>query len=184
MSSEGSMRPPQWAKPAPLGYAQAADAAHFVAAPLLAAAVAAMIGVVVADADKFRWPSVALLLLAGAGIALVASVQYGFHARALLYSPAELEEWWGRADFEKRKSWLRSRQKAHYGAWKTKIGRAVTAYNIGATLLGSAVAVCLAPAAAVQSGGAVVRWVAAGLVAVAAAGELAWTVLTMRKGET
>ncbi|MFD2357647.1 hypothetical protein ACFSTC_62790 [Nonomuraea ferruginea] len=41
-----SFKPPRWSKPAPLGYGHAADAAHFVAAPLLVAAGVAMIGVV------------------------------------------------------------------------------------------------------------------------------------------
>ncbi|WP_187645482.1 hypothetical protein [Streptomyces sp. TRM49041] len=43
-------------------------------------------------------------------LALVGSVQYGFHARALLYSVGDLESWWGRPDLDSREESLRQRQ--------------------------------------------------------------------------
>jgi hypothetical protein len=61
---------PDWAKPTLLGYGSTSDAAHFVAAPLLAGACIATIGVLGADGDKFRWPGPAMLMLA---LAVVAS---------------------------------------------------------------------------------------------------------------
>jgi hypothetical protein len=173
-------RPPQWAKPAPLGYGQAADAAHFVAAPLLASASVALIGVIGADGDKFRWPGPALLALALAGMALIGSIQYGFHARALLYSVGDLEEWWGAEDLGTRKEVLQKRQRDDFQRWKVTIDRAVATYNLGITLLGAGVALCLAPPARALATQAVFRWVACAAVTAGTLGELAWTLLAPR----
>ncbi|MET7351011.1 hypothetical protein [Streptomyces mirabilis] len=49
--------------PKPLGLVHAADVALTIAAPLLTAGALSLIGVVCADADKFRWPGPTLLLL-------------------------------------------------------------------------------------------------------------------------
>ena len=179
MSVEG-FRPPRWAKPAPLGAGQAADAAHFVAAPLLAASCVAMIGVVGADGDEFRWPGQALLALALATMALVACIQYGFHARALLYSVGDLEAWWGRHDLAEREESLRRRQQEHFDRWKSKINRAVAAYNIGVTLLALGVALCLAPPEPADTTQTVFRWLACAAVSAGALGEFLWTVLAPR----
>ena len=181
MADDDGFRPPAWAKPAPLGYAQAADAAHFVAAPLLAGASAALIGVVTADADNFRLPSLALLALVLAVVALISSVQYGFQARAYLYSSADVEDWWGLDEADRHAEWLQSRQRSHYERWKAKIGRAVTMYNLGITLLGVGVTVCLLPESDPGDAPDPVRWVAVGISGVATLGELAWTVMSPRR---
>lgn len=176
MGERAPFIPPDWAKPALLGYGHAADAAHFVAAPLLAAASVTLIGVVGADSDKFRLASITLLVLSMAAVVLVGSVQYGFHARALLYSAADVETWWGRDDLQRWEELLRARQRRHYERWKRKIGRAVTTYNIGVTLLGTGVALCLVPAASASSMSVTARWAACAVVGVATLGELVWTV--------
>lgn len=176
----GGFRPPRWAKPAPLGYGQAADAAHFVAAPLLTSAAVALIGVIGADGDKFRWPGPALLGLALAATALVGSVQYGFHARALLYSAADVADWWGDQDVTEHCAELRERQHEHFRQWQVKIGRAVLAYNLGTTLLGAGVAACLAPPADATGAMALCRWLAFGAVAAGALGELGWALYSPR----
>ena len=173
-------RPPMWAKPAPLGYGQAADAAHFVAAPLLASAGVAMITVIGTSGSSFRWPGLALPVLALAAIALVGSVQYGFHARALLYSAADLEAWWGPQDLADRGQELRERQREHFEQWKVKINRAVTVYNLGTGLLGAGVALCLAPPQTDSGAEAVFRWLACAAAAAAALGELGWTLQAPR----
>ena len=173
-------RPPRWAKPAPLGYGQAADAAHFVAAPLLASASVAMITVIGTSDQSFRWPGLALLVLALAAMALVGSVQYGFHARARLYSVADLEAWWGPEDLSDHGPELRERQREHFEQWKVKINRAVTAYNLGTGLLAAGVALCLAPAEGGRGAQAVFRWLACAAVAIGALGELGWTLLAPR----
>ncbi len=166
--------PPKWKQPAPLGYGQAADAAHFVAAPLLASAAIALIGVIAAGGNDFRWPGLAMLALASASLLLVASIQYGFHARGLLYSAEELKDWWGPEDFEDRKEWLQEIQQKHFGQWRNKINKAVTSYNFGIALLGVGVTLCLAPPADLNAANAVPRWLACGAVAVGSLGELVY----------
>jgi hypothetical protein len=167
---------PQWSKPSPLGYAAAADAAHFVAAPLLAAGAVALVGVVAADADKFRVPSVALLVLTSAFITLVGSVQLGFHARALLYSAADIADWWGEYDLSQpqREERLRKEQHNDLGRWRWKIYWAVTTYNLGVSFLAAGVALCLIPPVTHTPSGVAIRWIAFGLVGLATLGELAY----------
>ncbi|MGW8378252.1 hypothetical protein [Streptomyces sp. ODS28] len=169
-----SFQPPRWAKPAPLGYGQAADAAHFVAAPLLASAGVALIGVIGADGGRFRWPGATMLALSLAVLALVGSVQYGFHARALLYSVADLEAWWGTEDLGDRQEALRSRQHRDYGLWKSTIDKAVSTYNTGVALLGAGVSLCVAPGPGTSAPDAVLRWVACAVVGTGALAEFLW----------
>jgi hypothetical protein len=180
MTEPANFRLPRWGKPAPLGYGEAAAAAHFVAAPLLAAGAITLVGVVAADGDKFLLSGIALMVLSIAAITLIASVQFGFHARELLYSAADLEEWWGSEDLREREETLRDRQRRDFEQWKGKIGRAVTCYNIGVTLLAVGVALCLIPPEIVGGVNAVTRWIACGAVSTAALGELIWTVLSPR----
>lgn len=168
---------PQWEKPAPLGYGHAADAAHFVAAPLLAAAGVAMIGVLGADGEKFRWPGAGLLFLSLAVLALVGSIQTGFHARALLYSAADLEAWWGREDLDRHQETLRDRQRAEFEEWTSKIHRAVTLYNLGIVLLGVGLCLCVVPLPGSDLSDAVPRWIAFVALASGAAAELVWAVM-------
>ncbi|WP_351234439.1 hypothetical protein [Streptomyces sp. NPDC002133] len=59
-----------------LSYGRSIESVTSVAAPLLAAGAVAVLGVVAADDDKFRWPGPSILLLAMAAIALVACVQF------------------------------------------------------------------------------------------------------------
>src|ERR1035441_6192982 len=173
--------PPRWAKPAPLGYGQAADAAHFIAAPLLASTSVVLIGVITSTSASFRWPGPALLAMSLAAASLVGSIQYGFHARNLLYSVNDLEEWWGHEDFAKWTETLRDRQRAHFHEWQVKINRAVTTYNVGITLLGAGVALSVAPPVSAHGLNAITRWVAASAVAAGTLGELGWTVAAPRK---
>ncbi|QFR95674.1 hypothetical protein [Streptomyces tsukubensis] len=172
--------PPQWAKPGPLGYAQAADAAHFVAAPLLASASAAMVGVVSADGEKFRWPGAAVLALALALLSLVGSIQFGFHARALLYSVGDLENWWGQEDLADRRESLRLRQRQDLERWKAKIDRAVWTYNMGVALLGAGVSLCAAPATRMGEVDAVFRWLAFGVLGAGSIAEFGWALFARR----
>ncbi|MFN8079283.1 MAG: hypothetical protein U0Q19_06935 [Kineosporiaceae bacterium] len=163
---------PRWAKPAPLGYAASADAAHFVAAPLLASGCLAMIGVVGADGEKFRWPAWAMLLLACAAMCLVGSIQYGFHARALLYSAADVDQWWGSVDAARLAEDLQNRQRQDFARWQVRIARAVLTYNVGVALLGGAMALCLAPPT--EAASPRIRWIAALVMALGASAELVW----------
>jgi hypothetical protein len=157
----GGFRLPLWAKPAPLGYGPAADAAHFVSAPLLAAGCIAVIGVIGAATASFRWPGPAMLALTLGAISLIGSIQYGFHARALLYPAKDLEDWRGPDDLADRTETLREHQHDHFRQWKIKINRVVTAYNLGITLLAAGIALCLAPPATAKGTDAITRWIAA-----------------------
>jgi hypothetical protein len=167
---------PPWAKPDPLAYGASADAAHFVAAPLLAAGAVALLGVVAADADKFRIPSVALLALTVATVLLVASVQFGFHARAVLYSASEVSDWWGEEAVAGDRDRRVAQQRADFDRWRFRIRRAVRAYNLGVTMLAVGVALSLVPPANLAAGPSAVRWVACGFAGLAALTEFAYTV--------
>lgn len=168
------MNDPRWEKPAPLGYAASADAAHFVAAPLLAAGALALLGVVAADHDKFRLPEAAMLVLTLALIALVASIQFGFQARQWLYSAADVTAWWGEQDLPEREEKLRRDQQADFERWRRHNHRAVTTYNGGVTLLATGVAMCLAPPVNASAAGSVTRWLACALAGLAALAELTY----------
>jgi hypothetical protein len=173
--------PPRWAKPAPLGYAQAADAAHFISAPLLAAAGIGLIGVIGSAGDGFRWPGPALLAMSMAVISLVGSIQYGFHARQLLYSVTDAQEWWGEEDFAKWAETIREHQLIHFAEWRVKINRAVTAYNIGITLLGVGAALSAAPPRTLHGLDEATRWAAVVVFAAGTLGEFAWTLAAPRR---
>lgn len=165
----------EWAKPEPLGYGQSADFAHFFAAPLLTAAAVVLIGVVLStETDKIRYPGPVLLLLVLAVVALVTSVQSGFHARSRLYSAADVTAWHGEEDVRRNYEALQKRQRENCQEWKRVIECAVMAYNIGVALLGFGVALCLVPLGSAHTLNAVAQWMASGALAIAAAIELFW----------
>ncbi|WP_331732662.1 hypothetical protein OG592_42125 (plasmid) [Streptomyces avidinii] len=165
---------PDWAKPAPLGYGSTSDAAHFVAAPLLAGACIATIGVLGADGDKFRWPGPAMLMLTLAFVALIASVQYGFHARQHFYSPADVDAWYPPGGSRPAESTLRQRQQRDFQQWRRLSRRGSTAYNVGVVLLGAAATLVLAPPEDASLGHAVCRWTAAAVTALGSVAEFEW----------
>ncbi|MER5832913.1 hypothetical protein ABT116_19150 [Streptomyces sp. NPDC002130] len=164
----------EWAKPTPLGYGSASEAAHFVAAPLLAGACIAMVGVLGSDGDKFRWPGPAMLLLTMAFVVLIASVQYGFHARRHFYSPADLDAWYPPGARRPAEESLRAAQRHDIGEWQRMTRRGSTAYNMGIVLLGAGVTLVLAPPEGASLGHAVCRWTAATVTAVGSLAELEW----------
>jgi len=173
-SSDTVFRRPDWRKPSPLGYGQALEAASTVAAPLLAGFSIAFVGVVGADADKFRWPGQAMLLSLCAGIALVAAIQCGFTARKFLYSPAELSEWWTPEDLKVagRAERLREEQRAAFAIWQRWAGYSRHAYNLGIVLFAAAAGTVVAPPHAIGGEQAFLRWCGMALAMGAAAAEL------------
>lgn len=147
----------------------------------------ATIGVINADAEKFRWPGPATLLLTLAMLCLIGSVQYGFHARRHFYSPADAEDWrlaeaiTGSAlDTDAADALVRSEQRRNIAEWLRLSQRGGLAYNIGIVLLGFGVALVLVAPAGSSPGHAACRWLAAAATAAAAVGELEWTVRTHR----
>jgi hypothetical protein len=157
--------------PKPLGLIRATETALFIAAPLLSAGALSLIGVVCADAERIRLAGPTLLLLVAAVIALMLSIQLGYHARQWIYSYEEIQNWTGRhephpADLELQ------RQDCRKG--EEKLARAGIAYNTGTLLLACGVAAVLVPTGTgVLS---VWRWLAVCLVSAAAVGEAVWTV--------
>ncbi|WP_326655651.1 hypothetical protein [Streptomyces sp. NBC_01750] len=156
-------------------YGRAIESVSTVAAPLLAGGAVAMLGVLAADADKFRWPGPSLLLLALAAISLVACVQWGFRARTFLYSVSEAEEHYdGTLSADERELWM---QRSHEDLirWRRGTGLAALCYNLGLVAFGAGISLAVAPPAhAAQAGW---RWAAFWMVSLATASELLWVLL-------
>jgi hypothetical protein len=179
-----SAKPPSWRKPAPLGYGPALDAATNIAAPLLAGFSITAIAAVAASSDRFRWPGPVLLSLTVAAVLLVASVQFGFHARQHLYSPADVAAWWTAEDLAHpgRADRLQREQHADYETWQRWSTKARLAYNAGIVILAVGVALALVPSHSIDRFEAAFRWTAAAVAAAAALGELVWSLIPVLRG--
>ncbi|MBL1110155.1 hypothetical protein JK361_37310 [Streptomyces sp. 5-8] len=160
-----------WSRPRPIGDPQAAEQAYFVAAPLLAGAAVATVGVLGADGAQFRWPGPAMLCLTLAAIALIGSIQTAFRARSYLYSPAELRDWW-EGEQAPSDEVLQQEQRWDFAQWRLWVNRAALVYNLGIVLLGCGVAGLLAPPAGASEAHAGVRWLAAGATVLGTGWEL------------
>lgn len=170
------LQPPLWKKPAPLGYGSALDAMANVAAPLLAGFSVTAIAAIAASSDKFRWPGAALLTLTLAAVLLVASLQFGFNARQHLYSAADVAAWWVQEDLVQpgRAERLQREQHKDYESWQRWSSKSRMAYNAGITVLAVGVALVLAPPQSGEHSEATLRWIATGIAAAGAFGEVAW----------
>ncbi|MEU6299266.1 hypothetical protein [Streptomyces erythrochromogenes] len=142
-----------------------------MAAPLLAGASVATVGVLGADGDKFRWPGPAMFCLTLAAIALIASIQSAFRARGYLYSPAELRDWW-EGEQAPSDGVLQQEQRQDFERWMLWVNRAALVYNLGIVFLGCGVAGLLAPPDGASEAHAGVRWLAAGAAVLATGWEL------------
>ncbi len=67
--------PPEWRKPALLGYGNAIDSVGTVGSSLLAGFSLASVIVVTSEAGKFRWPGATVLALTTVAVLLIAAVQ-------------------------------------------------------------------------------------------------------------
>lgn len=92
---------PRYRAPEFYGNAAALQALAFVAAPLLAGAAAALIGVVVQQESSLRFPGTVLLLLTSALLSLVVAVQCGFWAARHYATPGDIEQWYRHSAPEK-----------------------------------------------------------------------------------
>ncbi|MFF7885814.1 hypothetical protein ACFZDJ_49280 [Streptomyces sp. NPDC007896] len=155
--------------PKPLGLVHAADVALTIAAPLLTAGALSLIGVVCADADKFRWPGPTLLLLVLTVLSLITSIQLGYQARQYLYSYQDLKDW--RAEEPEPK--FVENQHTDYLTWLDKTFLASIVYNLGTVLLLLSVAAALTPEGTGPL--ALWRWITAGLILAATGGEALWS---------
>ncbi|MDX2710024.1 hypothetical protein PV350_45670 [Streptomyces sp. PA03-6a] len=161
-------------RPKPLGFGQAAQEAHSIAAPMLTAAALALAGVVAgADPTFFLWPGPTLLVLVAASLSLVASMQLHYHARHYYYSPQDIEAWYG-PDAHRSKQYpaLRVTQRLHFEIWERYIFWAILSFNAGTSLLGLGVSLALAPSDAGPQ--AAWRWVAFAMVLLCTALDVLW----------
>lgn len=139
-------KPPRWKTPSPLGLSAARETMSGSAAPLLAAISIVLVGVVAQVPESFRWPAWSIFLLVLATALLVACVQFGFVARAYLYSPKDLDDWRPPADEEEwMEECMRTRQVANFGHWERWSLCSSVAYNLGVASLAAAVGVTVAP---------------------------------------
>lgn len=126
------MKPePRWEVPREYGYAAAIDSMGSIAAPLLAGVSFALAVFLMQGKEGSSWKSAALLLLVGAALAFIATVQFTFRARQFSVTPPEIEMWWSHPADPGRREMLRREQRyylATHGVWARWAG---WAYEIG-----------------------------------------------------
>jgi hypothetical protein len=177
---------PRWEYPPPFGRAAAVQTMTSVAAPLLAGFSIAVIGVVAQAPSSFRLPGVTLTVLTVTAVLLVACIQVGFRARAVLYSKGEIDSWWPeeerkvdpRIDYS-----VRVNQNNDYRKWLGYHKRARQFYNLAIISLAFGISTALIPPLyygtidhpiQLSQLESIARWVATGLAACAGLGETAW----------
>lgn len=158
------------------GYGPSFEAVASVAAPLLAAGGAALLGVVAADYDKFRWPGQALVLVAAAVLLFVACVQTGFRTRRYLYSLADIQQWGDRQLSDDELTRLKKRRQEDLRRWKKGTQRSRALYILGVVALGVGAAMVVAPPEGVVEGERW-RWAGCWMLVVAAGFELLWALV-------
>ncbi|MFJ7135475.1 hypothetical protein [Streptomyces fungicidicus] len=170
----------RWAIPPKIGYVNAAQNAHFVAAPLLAAAAIGIAGVMAADGDKFRWPGPAMTLMTVCAVFFVSCIQSSFNAATHLFNPADLDAWYGSSE-KPPDTVLMQIQQRDFQIWKQSSRRAVRLYNWGVVTLGMGTATALAPHESASSAHAACRWAACAFVVVATVRVAATTTAEARR---
>ncbi|MEU6340467.1 hypothetical protein ABZ883_05880 [Streptomyces sp. NPDC046977] len=175
----GAWNGAKWPGPPQPGYDQASAAAHFVAAPLLAAAALSLIGVISTDKGQFGWPGTALILLVSATVLLIGSIQLAFNARKHFYTRQTLVDWYGDDQFAEMKDKLLQQLDWDIKRWRLKIAGAVRWFNAGTIALGLAVAATLVPSP--TSPQAELRWAAAALTLAATAAECGYLLWLKRE---
>ncbi|WP_328358329.1 hypothetical protein OG828_19705 [Streptomyces sp. NBC_00457] len=128
------------------GFGAAAKEAHFVAAPLLAAAALGLAGVVAGADDEFRWPGVILLLLVATSMALIASIQMSYYALQFKFT------WEEREARRKAYDWVEPTEEAKTEilkqsqiAYEDNLRYAGIVFNAGTLMLGLGIAAALVP---------------------------------------
>lgn len=145
-----------------------------IAAPLLAGAAVAIIGVVVQQPSSLRWPGVTLLLLVLAASSLVAAVQFGFLARRHTATPDQVAAWWPALTQQARARRVRRdlEDDAPLFAWWADFAR--WAYGLGIVVLWIGLGVAITPDAGNEQ--PTWRWLATAVAWVVALLEVAWFV--------
>lgn len=141
--SESAESKPAWEVPHPYGYASAIDSMGSISAPLLAATSAALLGLVLSSNDV-RYANGALLILALATIAFIATIQLTFWAKRFVVTPSQILEWWPEPSNERLEA-LKREQRHHmkrFGVWSNRTRHA---YNVGILLFLASIPVLLVP---------------------------------------
>jgi protein-S-isoprenylcysteine O-methyltransferase Ste14 len=131
-----------WDVPDDFGAAAAIQNIGTVAAPLLAGFSFTLLTLVVQNPGNVARPDLTLLLLVGAGLAMIFTVQFGAWARQLEARPSDYREWWPDADDDRGLVREHSRAARQHARWAS---RTRLSYNIGILLLLAAVVVLLLP---------------------------------------
>ncbi|MEV6343025.1 hypothetical protein [Actinoplanes sp. NPDC051851] len=165
--------------PNPYGAYPAAEGLGGVAAPLLAAAAATLLGLVLQIEASLRWPGLALLLLAVATVLMLRVVQCNARARGYAVTPGEALAWYPDADDPERRRVVFAELERHRAAWRFWIGSARRHYNLGVLflLLGTMVTMVPADSAALTPA----RWLAIGVIGLGCAAEVLAVLLDRRR---
>ena len=172
-----------WRRPAPLGLGAASESMSTVAAPLLAGFSIATAGVISQSPSSYLLPGLTLIALTSSVIALVACVQFGFHARQYLYSREELQAWLPVKSESQSPpeigTDLSRNQDAHFELWRRWSNRSATAFNIGILSIGLALTLTFVPPPSyagvpLGAGEAAARWAAALLALIGTLAEAGW----------
>jgi len=138
-----------WNVPRPYGAPAALQTSGGVAAPLLAGFSFALVGLVITNPDKIRWPDATLVLLTASGLCLIAAVQCAAWARRWDVTPAELLSWWPEFDQlpEAAREDVYAEQHVHTERHRRWARATRLAYDAGILSLLAGITVFLAPLA-------------------------------------
>lgn len=161
-----------WFVPDDFGAAAAVQNVGTVAAPLLAGFSFTLLTFVVQDPARFAMPDWTLLLLVGAGIAMIFAVQFGAWARQHESRPGDYREWWKDADRDPALAEEQRKSALEHALWAR---RTRNMYNLGVLLLLGAVALLLWPPNDSVDLGSPRGW-AFVVAALGLLGELSWLV--------
>ncbi|MFF4155935.1 hypothetical protein [Streptomyces sp. NPDC001678] len=158
--------PYMWRRPGRLGEGAAYDKVFTVAAPLLAGASSALLGIVIGQREPFRWAAPLLIALTLTTILMIVALMLGMVASRHLYSRQDVENWWGPLDRlpQDLAKDLGEEQKSEFAEWFRWMRLALAVFYWGLMLMAvSGVLVLVPPAHEVTP---LWRWIAAGSVAV------------------
>jgi hypothetical protein len=100
-----------------------------------------LIGLIVPDTTRFRWPGVGLFLLAFAAVLFIASVQCAFWAKEYAITPEDVDRWYGAMSQRDKIAYQRGHQ-LNFLRW---VGRVNRSYRWGILLLMGGMMVALVP---------------------------------------
>lgn len=171
-SATAEQAPDDWQPPGSAGEVGAVQSIGTIAAPFLAGFSITLVGVIVATAH-FAHGGIAELLLTGAALFMVGSMQFSLWARQNEVSPSFYDEWFPVAT-EKRVQYNKAEQATLKRKWEFWSGLTRSAYNAGILLLLAGLLTILLPPEGITLRTA--RGAAAGLAAAGLAAEYIWLI--------